>query len=104
MDIAPVNMPADDLDALIQSAQANLALASEAPSMRRDPFRPVLAALSGTLAVFGRSIRRWERAVADVIAARDPLPEEDRQALRAELVAAVEDGAYRGMRKEAARM
>jgi hypothetical protein len=54
--------------------------------------------------VFGRSITRWERAVQDVIDARDPLPEADRQALRAELVTAVEDGAYRGMRKEAGRM
>lgn len=104
VDIAPNDMPADDLRALIQSAQSDLAQAGAMPALRKDPFRLILAALSGTLAVFGRSISRWEQAVADVIAARDPLPEEDRQALRAELVAAVEDGAYRGMRKEAGRM
>src|SRR4051794_27668318 len=96
MDIAPNDMPADDLRALIQSAQSDLAQAGEMPSLRKDPFRLILAALSGTLAVFGRSIGRWEQAVAGVIAARDPLTEADRQALRAELVAAVEDGAYRG--------
>ncbi len=104
MDIAPRDMPADDLRDLIQSAQSDLARAGEVPSMRKEPFRLILAALSGTLAVFGRSINRWERAVANVIAARNPLSEEDRIALMAELVQAVENGAFRGMRKEAQRM
>ena len=104
MDIAPRNMPADDLQDLIQATQLDFKQAIEAGSMPRDPYRFILAALSGTLSVFGRSISRWERAVQDVIDARDPLPEADRQALRAELVTAVEDGAYRGMRKEARRM
>jgi hypothetical protein len=98
------NIPADDLRDLIQTAQSDLALADDADVMRRDPYRLILVGLSGILAVFGRSISRWERAVQDVIDARDPLPEADRQALRAELVTAVEDGAYRGMRKEAGRM
>ena len=104
MDVVTGNIPADDLRDLIQSAQSNLALAADAEVLRRDPYRLILAGLSGILVVFGRSITRWERAVQDVIDARDPLPEADRQALRAELVAAVEDGAYRGMRKEAGRM
>ena len=95
---------ADDLRDLIQSAQSNLALAADAEVLQRDPYRLILAGLSGILGVFGRSISRWERAVQDVIDARDPLPEADRQALRAELVTAVEDGAYRGMRKEAGRL
>ena len=104
MDVVTGNIPADDLRDLIQSAQSDLALAADADVLRRDPYRLILAGLSGILAVFGRSISRWERAVQDVIDARDPLPEADRQALRAALVAAVEDGAYRGMRKEAGRM
>jgi hypothetical protein len=104
MDVVTENIPADDLRDLIQTAQSNLALAADADVLRRDPYRLILAGLSGILAVFGRSISRWERAVQDVIDARDPLPEADRQALRAELVAAAEDGAYRGMRKEAGRM
>jgi hypothetical protein len=104
MDVARPDMPSDDVLALIQSAQADLARAGEGGPLRRDPYRNVLIGLSATLSVFGRSISRWERAVADVIAARDPLPEADRVALKADLVAATEDGAYRGMRKEAQRM
>lgn len=100
MDIAPANMPSDELRAAIEAAQADLAQAADLPSMRKDPVRLVLMAISGTLGVLGRSTTRWERAVADVIAARDPMTEEDRAAL----IAAVEDGAYRGMRKEAQRM
>jgi hypothetical protein len=60
--------------------------------------------LSGVLGVFGRTTTRWERAVADVIAARNPLSDHDRAALKADLVEAVENGAFRGMRKEAQRM
>jgi hypothetical protein len=104
MDVARPDMPSDEVLALIQSAQADLARAGEGGPLRRDPYRNVLIGLSATLSVFGRSIGRWERAVADVIAARDPLPEADRVALKADLVAATEDGAYRGMRKEAQRM
>jgi len=96
-------MPADDLQDLIQSAQSDLTLAAEAETMRHEPYRLIIAGLLGVLPVFGRSITRWERAVQDVIDAR-VMPEEDRRALRAELAAAVEDGAYRGMRKEANRM
>lgn len=99
MDVAPP-ASSDDLRVLIQSAQADLALAAEVPSMRNEPFRLILAGLSGTLAVFGKSITRWERAVADVIAAHDPLTEEDRVAI----IAATEEGAYRGVRQETKRM
>jgi hypothetical protein len=103
MDIAPVGPPADELQELIEDVRTNLADAAKQPSMRQDPYRIVLGALADILSVFGRSITRWERAVADVIAAR-VMPDEDRHALRTELVTAVEDGAYRGMRKEANRM
>ena len=104
MGVGTGNIPADDLRDLIQSAQSSLAQAADADVLRRDPYRLILAGLSGILGVFGCSISRWERAVQDVIDARDPLPEADRQALQAALVAAVEDGAYRGMRKEAGHM
>ena len=104
MDIIPRNLPADDLQAAIQAAQTDLAAAAEAGPVRRDPYRLILAALSGVLAVFDRSITRWERAVADVIAARDPLSANDRALLRAEMADAAQKGAYEGMRKEAQRM
>jgi len=104
MDIMSGTPPADDLQATIQQVRIDLTMVGKAPFMRREPYNLILVALADTLSVFGRSITRWERAVADVIAARDPLPEEDRQALRAELAAATENGAYQAMRKEAARM
>jgi hypothetical protein len=104
VDIAPRDKPADDLQDLIRTTQSDLARAGEMSSMRKDPYRLTLAALSATLGVFGRSITRWERAVADVIAARDPLPEEDWIALKAALLQAVENGAFSGVRKEAQRM
>jgi hypothetical protein len=104
MDIATVDIPSDELRLLIATAQSDLTLAAKDPTMNREPFRFILAGLTGTLSVFGKSISRWERAVADVVAARDPLPEADRTALKTELIAAVEDGAYRGTRKEAQRM
>lgn len=100
MDIIPRDMPADDLQAFIRSTQAELDAVAATPAMRREPLRLIMTALSGVLGVFGRSITRWERAVADVIAARDPLTEDD----RASLVEAVQKGAYDGMRKEARRM
>jgi hypothetical protein len=104
VDIAPNDILSDDLHASIQTAQADLARACAVPTMRKDPLRLILAALSSVLGVFGKSIRRWERAVADVIAARSPLPGAEVATLRAELVEAVEVGAYNGMRKEAQRM
>jgi hypothetical protein len=93
-------MPSDDLEAAIEKAQADLAEACRALPLKTDPIRLVLAADSSILSVFGRSIRRFERAVADVIAARDPLTDNDRAAL----VEATENGAYRAMRIEAQRV
>jgi hypothetical protein len=103
MDIAPAGMPSDDLQTAIQEAQATLQQAGEA-APKRDPLRLVLAGLSAVLGIFARSTRRWERAVADVIAARDPLTGEERATLRADLAEAAEKGAYRGMRIEAQRV
>jgi hypothetical protein len=99
MDIMPRNVPADELQALIETARADLAAAEESPFIRRDPYRLLLSATGDTLAVFGRSITRWERAVQDVIDAR-VLSDEDRAAI----VTATEDGAYKAMRKEANRI
>jgi hypothetical protein len=104
MDVMPSGPPSDDLQAMIHQVRSDLTVVGEAPFMRREPYSLVLVALADTLSVFGRSITRWERAVADVIAARDPLPEADRIALKAELAEAVGTGAYNGMRKEAQRM
>lgn len=96
--------PSDELDRSISAAQTDINLAVGSPALRREPYRVILLALSGVLDVFRKSIVRWEGAVASVVAARDPLPAEDRAALVSELVAATEKGAYEAMRKEAARM
>jgi hypothetical protein len=96
--------PPDDLAGLIEAAQADFAAAAASVPLRRDPYRGILAGLSATLGVFGKSITRWERAVADVIASRDPLPAADRAALVTELVAATKQGAFEAMRTEAKRM
>jgi hypothetical protein len=100
VDIAPHEIPSDELQAAIVSAQASLAQACEVAGTGQDPIRLVLAALADTIGIFGKSIRRWERAVADVIVAQDPLSDDD----RSKLVKAVEDGAYNATRKEARRM
>ena len=96
--------PPDDLLTLIEATRADFAAVVDTGPLGRDPYRGILAGLSGTLAVFGLSVKRWERAVGDVIAARDPLPAEDRAALVGELAAATQQGAFEAMRKEAARM
>ena len=96
--------PADDLAGMIEAAQADFAEAAASVPLRRDPYRGILAGLSVTLGIFGKSIARWEGAVADVIASRDPLPAEDRAALVRELVAATQQGAFEAMRVEANRM
>lgn len=95
---------ADDLVISIELAQADLEAAVETKALRHDPYRAILVGLSMSLGVFGKAITRWDSAVADVIASRDPLPVEERAALVHELVAATKQGAFEGMRKEAARM
>ena len=89
--------PQDDLAALVEEARADLAAAAELGPFRRDPYGVVLSSHSKMIEVFGK-------AVSDVIAARDPLPPEDREAMVRELVAATQQGAYEGMRKEAQRV
>lgn len=98
------NGSSDDLQALIESARSGLTAAQDTPSIRRDPYRLVLAALSDILPIFGRSVTRWEGAVADVIAARHPFPEDEIEVLQTRIIAAVEKGAYQGMRAEGARV
>ena len=95
---------AGELEAAVIDAQAKLARAGEAAEMRRDPYQLVLAGLSAALGVLPGTVRRWDAAVADVIAARHPLTPEERADLVRELVEATKEGAYEGTRKEAARM
>jgi len=95
---------ADDLVISIKLAQADLEAAVETKALRHDPYRAILIGLSMSLGVFGNAITRWDSAVTDVIAARDPLPAAERAVLVQELVTATKQGAFESMRKEAARM
>ena len=104
MAAAPVPAPVDDFGASIKLAQQNLKAAVRSAPMQREPYQLILAAQSSVIGVFESVVPRWEKAVADVIAARDPLPPEERASLVRELVAATEDGAFKAMRKEAARV
>lgn len=94
------NVPTDELLIAIEEAQHDLAQASETPQLRKDPLRIVLSGISATLGVLGRSTKRWEKATSDVIASRSPLSND----VKAEIIDAVKDGAFRGMRNEANRM
>lgn len=100
LDVAPPDMASDDLQTAIVAAQNDLARAGDDPFLRGDPLRLVLTGLSAVLGVFGRSTRRWERAVADVLAARDPVTPNDRAAINQ----AVEDGAYKAIKQEVRRL
>lgn len=98
MDIAPREVPSDELQAAIVLAQTGLMQACDAVSTGQE-VRLVLAGLADTVGIFGKSIRRWEKATADIIAARN-LSDNDRAALKE----AMENGANKGMRAEARRM
>ncbi len=95
---------AGELEAAVAEAQAKLAEAGESPEMRRDPYRVALAGLSLTIGALPHTVRAWDEAVKDVIAARHPLSQEERADLARALVEATKDGAFEGTRKEAARM
>ena len=90
----PRNMPADDLEAAIEKAQADLANACLALPPKTDPM--LMASPSAVLDVFARSIRRFEKAVSDIIAARSPITDNDKTTI----THAIEDGAYAAMQEE----
>lgn len=94
MDVAEPT--ADDLAASATEIQAAIAEVAETGPMRRDPFRLVLAILSMVVGYLLKTTRRWEHAVADVIAARQPMPPEAMEALIHRIVAASQAGSREG--------
>jgi hypothetical protein len=100
LDIAPPDMASDDLQFAIVRAQEDLAKAGASPYLRGDPYRFIMAALSAVLGVFGRSIRRFEKAVSDIIAARSPITANDKAAI----TEAMENGAYKAVKQEVRRL
>lgn len=105
---APVVPTSDELVASVARAQQALREAAEKGGMRHDPVRYMLAAISDVLGVQIKTTRRWEGCVADVIAAREPFPVEQRVALVEGVIAASKAGALEGgqtgMREEARRI
>lgn len=98
----------DELVAAVAQAQGALREAAEKGGMRHDPVRYMLAAFSDVLGVLIKTTRRWEGCVADVIAARQPFPTEQRVALVEGVIAASRAGAREGgqvgAREEARRL
>lgn len=105
---APVVPTSDELVASAAQAQEALREAAEKGGMRHDPVRYMLAAFSDVLGVLIKTTRRWEGCVADVIAAREPFPVEQRVALVEAVIAAskagAREGGQSGAREEARRM
>jgi hypothetical protein len=100
MDIMPRgDMPSDDLQIAIREAQATLIQAGDGMPPR-DPMRFLAAGLSHFLGVLGRTTRRGEKAVADIIEARSPLTVNDTAAI----TEAMEKGAYKAVKQEVNRL
>lgn len=89
---APVIPMADDLVRAVAHAQGELGRATDTGTLRRDPYRYVLGGLSETLGILLKITRRWESAVNDVVAARHPLSQDEKDALRRDIVEATRAG------------
>lgn len=95
---------ADEIERAVLEAQEELKRAGERPPFSRDPYGLVLAALSVTLGVFPKVVRRTEGAVSTtaaelarlVEAVRHPFTEEERAAVKRDMVQATRDGARAG--------
>lgn len=89
---APAN--ADEIEAAVQHAQADLATAATSSWMARDPYKLVLAGLSSTLGVLPKVVRRIEGALSGVVtelaelvrAVRHPLTDVEREALKRDIL------------------
>ena len=99
----------DELTAAIANAQAELSAAMAERPMRDDPYRQTLAGLSSSLGVFLKSINRWETATQQVVdltgvivQARQPFPQEERDALALGVIATVQTAVHSAARKELA--
>ena len=102
---------ADDMEASVATAQDMLAQASEVPAMRHDPFRLILGGLSAALGALVKTTRRWETATGNVVAAaagveaaRQPFPQDERDALVKAVTEASREAVNRAARKEAGMM
>lgn len=99
---------ADDMEASVAEAQDMLARASEVPAMQHDPFRLILGGLSAALGALVKTTRRWEMATGNVVsaaagveAARQPFPQEERDALVRTVTDASREAVGKAARSEA---
>lgn len=95
-----------ELDAEIQSAQAELVQAGQAPSIKRDPsLRLFLATQARVIGVLGSAVGQLRQPLADAdLDVIKGTVVRSISTMGAEVAAGVEKGAHSAMRKEAARM
>ncbi len=95
---------ADSMEAAVAEAQAMLSEAAKSEPMRRKPYWLVVQGFSAVLGALVKTTRRWEGATSAVFEARQPFPQDERDALVAQVVEASKAAVYKATRKEAGRM
>ncbi len=92
------------MEAAVADAQAMLAEAAESEPMRREPYRLIVQGFSVALGALVKTTRRWEGATSAVVEARQPFPQDERDALVRQVVEASKAAVREATRKEAGRM
>jgi len=94
----------DEYEAAIASAQQSLQRAAERVGPHGDEARLWLVAQSDALGALLKTTRRWERATADVIEARDTFGEGERARTIRDFITAAHESFAAEVRKRAERM
>ena len=107
--VAPLSGPAtvstaDEYEAAISSAQDSLQRAAGRVGPHGDEARLWLVAQSDALGALLKTTRRWERATADVIEARDTFGEAERARTIRDFITAAHESFAAEVRKRAERM
>ena len=93
-----------DLDAMHADAQAALSEAASHPAMQRDPHRLVIESYATALTYQHAATQQVADVAATVVQARQPFPQEERDALARGVIATAQTGVHDAVRKEIPRM
>ena len=93
-----------DLDAMHADAQAALSEAASHPAMQRDPHRLVIESYATALTYQHEATQQVADMAAAVVQARQPFPQEERDALARGVIATAHTGVQDAVRKEMPRM
>ena len=91
-----------DLDAMHADAQAALSEAASHPAMQRDPHRLVIESYATALTYQHEATQQVADVAATVVQARQPFPQEERDALARGVIATVQTAVHSAARKELA--